>query len=593
MAKQKLTLKQQMEGFPTEQVVVVGLIRFAEPIAFTSLFPYVYFLVRDSGIAKDDGEISKYSGYLSASFAFFQFLVSIHWGRAADIVGRKKVLLMGLFGTSISLLMFGFSKSFYMALFSRSLMGALNGNIGVLRTVLGEIAVERKHQAIAFSTLPLLWNVGSVIGPLIGGFLTFTSSDNPVKVAAITSLDDFFRHKYPYALANIVVAGFLWFSMVVGFLFLEETQCLMKDKPDIGLILGDRLKRLFGVTPKTRPWDSKRIPRYDSQVFDFVDDAIDSCEENSGELSPLLIEDNEAPSLLYTGLEPSSTAACRLSAASLDPSLSSEESLKSPSIHSFGILSRRQSLALVRTYSMNQPDEVETTADNWREAFPPGVVKAISVNFILSLHTLVFDEFLPVFLALDADTENCRFPLRIVGGLSFDTITIGTLVSATGFMGILIILFIFPYLDRNYEMLPTLRALMLVMSVVYFFVPLSVFTVLPQFPKWFPIVALYTLTSLKALGNANCFPQVMLLIHRASPFQHRALINGASMSISSLARTIGPLVWGNIMSFSENNQVGWLTWWSLSLLSLLGTVQTFTIQDENEDEVGETAAETA
>ena len=50
-------------------------------------------------------------------------------------VGRKTVLMIGLMGTMISALGFGFSKSFVTAMIFRSLGGALNGNVGVMRTV--------------------------------------------------------------------------------------------------------------------------------------------------------------------------------------------------------------------------------------------------------------------------------------------------------------------------------------------------------------------------------------------------------------------------------------------------------------------------
>ena len=71
------TFREQMKGFPTWQIFVISIMRFLEPLAFTSLFPYVYFMIRDFHIAEDETGISKYAGYLSASFAFSQFLFGI------------------------------------------------------------------------------------------------------------------------------------------------------------------------------------------------------------------------------------------------------------------------------------------------------------------------------------------------------------------------------------------------------------------------------------------------------------------------------------------------------------------------------------
>lgn len=89
MARQKLTFKEQMDGFPWVQLVVVSLVRFSEPIAFSSLFPYVYFMVRDFNIAPNDAQVSKYSGYLSSSFALCQVISAYHWGRFSESMAEK------------------------------------------------------------------------------------------------------------------------------------------------------------------------------------------------------------------------------------------------------------------------------------------------------------------------------------------------------------------------------------------------------------------------------------------------------------------------------------------------------------------------
>lgn len=45
----------------------------------------------------------------------------------SDVVGRKPVLIMGLFGTGISMVIFGFSRNLPLALIARGVGGALNG----------------------------------------------------------------------------------------------------------------------------------------------------------------------------------------------------------------------------------------------------------------------------------------------------------------------------------------------------------------------------------------------------------------------------------------------------------------------------------
>ncbi|KAF7964730.1 hypothetical protein HWV62_3520 [Athelia sp. TMB] len=63
----------------------------------------------------------------------------MYWSRLSDQVGRKPVLTTGLFGLSLSMICFGLSKTFWALLGSRCLAGALNGNIGVMKSMMAEI----------------------------------------------------------------------------------------------------------------------------------------------------------------------------------------------------------------------------------------------------------------------------------------------------------------------------------------------------------------------------------------------------------------------------------------------------------------------
>jgi predicted MFS family arabinose efflux permease len=49
------------------------------------------------------------------------------------------VLLVGLAGITISMILVGMSRSFWVLVFSRALAGSLNGNTGVAKSALGEI----------------------------------------------------------------------------------------------------------------------------------------------------------------------------------------------------------------------------------------------------------------------------------------------------------------------------------------------------------------------------------------------------------------------------------------------------------------------
>lgn len=92
-----------------------------------SIFPYIYHMVRDFDIAKDESQISLYAGMITSAFTFAEFSTGVMWGKLSDRVGRKPILLTGLGGTGLSVLMFGFAPNLWVALAARALGGALNG----------------------------------------------------------------------------------------------------------------------------------------------------------------------------------------------------------------------------------------------------------------------------------------------------------------------------------------------------------------------------------------------------------------------------------------------------------------------------------
>ncbi|PVH13914.1 uncharacterized protein CXQ87_002033 [Candidozyma duobushaemuli] len=603
-----LTFREQLAGFPVRQMLVVSLIRFSEPLAFTSLFPYLYFMIRDFQIAPTEQEISKYSGYLASSFAFCQFLCAVQWGKASNRVGRKPVLLFGLFGTSLSLLLFGFSTNYYMALGARSLAGCLNGNIAVLRTMIGEICVERKHQALGFSTLPLLFNFGSVIGPLVGGsyLLTRPSPHSPYEKSVDATPSsllsssfakgiDKFRSKHPYALSNIVVCGFLWFSLIVGFLFLEETNEDVCKRRDIGLEIGDSiLYFVFGRKRPLRPWHSGYSDPEQFSPEQIQQQGIqrERAGSTGSGISPFSSRQNSRSSLAVAE-DHNETSASSQRPSENTPLLDSSDSLSDNIDNAVQEIveegeviepylsrktSRTMSNAIVRRYS---------SASSYiprREprALTPQVITVILSNCIISLHSIAYNEFLPVFLAGRFQKDKLHFPFRIVGGFGLDSSYIGTLFSSTGIMGMLIVLIIFPWIDRRLGTIEGFRLSLSFFPIVYAAVPLALFTqnkYNAAFPEWLTPIILYGLTSLKTLASATGMPQVMLLNHRAAAKQHRAYVNSLTMSMLALARCIGPIVFGWLMTLGDNWQIGWLNWWSMSGLALFGLFQSFAMRD--------------
>lgn len=202
-----------------QQLVVIVLTRLSEPLVQTSLQSYMFYQLKSFDPSLPDSVIAGQAGVLHASFTAAQLFTAMIWGRLADSsrVGRKKVIMIGLLGTMISVLGFGFSTSFWQALTFRSLGGITNGNVGVLRTMVSELVPEKKYQQRAFVLLPMTFNIGVIIGPILGGLLADPANSYPNVFGKIELF-----HRLPYVLPNLVSAFFLLSAVTAAFLFLEE-----------------------------------------------------------------------------------------------------------------------------------------------------------------------------------------------------------------------------------------------------------------------------------------------------------------------------------------------------------------------------------
>ncbi|CAH1762330.1 3451_t:CDS:2 [Entrophospora sp. SA101] len=174
-------------------------------------------MVRDFGVSDDDKEIGFYAGLIASSFFFAQFCFSIFWGHMSDKFGRRPILLFGLFGNMVTCFMFGLSKNLLWAIASRSTCGMLNGNVGVAKSMLGELT-DKTNQAKAFSLFGFCWGMGC-IRPVIGGFLSHPA-DNFPKIFGNCP----FLKSFPYFLPCFVASIVSFTGLIIGYFYLPETR---------------------------------------------------------------------------------------------------------------------------------------------------------------------------------------------------------------------------------------------------------------------------------------------------------------------------------------------------------------------------------
>ncbi|WP_243930343.1 MFS transporter, partial [Bacteroides fragilis] len=113
-------------------------------------------------------QVGLYVGTIASTFALAQFVTNFFWGWLSDRIGRKPVVMLGTILTALCFVGFGLSRTLWQAILAQALMGLVNGNQGVISTCLGEIT-DRSNQSKAFLYLPVIYGLGGITGPAIGG----------------------------------------------------------------------------------------------------------------------------------------------------------------------------------------------------------------------------------------------------------------------------------------------------------------------------------------------------------------------------------------------------------------------------------------
>lgn len=214
--------------------MVLAIIALSEQTALNSISPYLPQMA--STFPEVDAEqVGVYVGTIASSFALAQFTTNFFWGWLSDRIGRKPVIIMGTFFTACCFLAFGFCKTLWQAILVQVLMGAVNGNQGVVSTCLGEIT-DRSNQSKAFAYLPVIYGIGGITGPIIGGLLVRSNLDT-----------------YPYLLPNLISAIVLMVDLTVIMLFLEESLEEAKDLPPLSNRVGSLFAWVWQFASSSRP----------------------------------------------------------------------------------------------------------------------------------------------------------------------------------------------------------------------------------------------------------------------------------------------------------------------------------------------------
>lgn len=130
-------------------------------------------------------------GVLTATFALMQLIFSPLFGKLADKIGRKKVLLIGTFGFVLSYTIFAFADSFQTALIARAIEGFFAAGIfPTCLSLLSDFTTE-EQRGKAMGLMGMTFSLGFIFGPAIGGLAASFSVKDAFFLSALLSFANF------------------------------------------------------------------------------------------------------------------------------------------------------------------------------------------------------------------------------------------------------------------------------------------------------------------------------------------------------------------------------------------------------------------
>jgi DHA1 family tetracycline resistance protein-like MFS transporter len=168
----------------TSPLIVIFVTVFIDLLGFGIIIPLLPFY------AETFGANALLIGLLSTSFSLMQFVFAPVWGRLSDRIGRRPVILLGLFGSCVSYLVFGLANSLVVLFVSRIFAGIAGANIPTAQAVIAD-STTIENRAKGMGMIGAAFGLGFIFGPAIGGFLSRWGFSTPAFFASALSLANF------------------------------------------------------------------------------------------------------------------------------------------------------------------------------------------------------------------------------------------------------------------------------------------------------------------------------------------------------------------------------------------------------------------
>jgi len=151
---------------------------FVSGIGMSQIAPVLPLYIQHLGV-HNTASIAQLSGIAFGVTYIISAIFSPIWGHFADKFGRKPMILRASLGMALVIGCMGFAPNVYVLIGLRLLQGAITG-FGTACTTLIATQTDKEHAGYALGTLSTGSIAGSLLGPIIGGFIEENLGFQPV-----------------------------------------------------------------------------------------------------------------------------------------------------------------------------------------------------------------------------------------------------------------------------------------------------------------------------------------------------------------------------------------------------------------------------
>lgn len=175
----------------TKQKIIILFTVFVDVLGFGIVIPILPFYLSEFGA--DSFTVT----LLFSVFSLCSFISSPFLGALSDRIGRRPVLLVSIFSTSLGWLVFASASSITLLFVGRIIDGLAAGNFTTAQSYLVDISTTDKERTTNLGIIGATFGIGFMLGPLLGGILSTVSHAFPFYTVGIM------------ALLNGIIASFL------------------------------------------------------------------------------------------------------------------------------------------------------------------------------------------------------------------------------------------------------------------------------------------------------------------------------------------------------------------------------------------------